>query len=77
MRGGGDLGHEEVHEGPELHEVVLQGGASDEEAALGVEVQQGLPPLALPVLDHVGLVQNQILPLLAPKHLGVLHECDQ
>ena len=45
----------------------------DEEAALAVEVEQGLPPLALPVLDHVGLIQDQVLPLLAPEHLCILH----
>ena len=65
-------GHEEMHEGPELHEVVLQGGPGDQQAALGIEVEQRLPPLALPVLDHVGLVQDKVLPLLAPEHLGVL-----
>ena len=49
----------------------------DEEAAFAVEVEQCLPPLALPVLDHMGLVQNQVLPLLAPEHLGILHQANR
>ena len=36
------LRHEEVHEAPQLHQVVLQRGAGDEQAALGVEVEQRL-----------------------------------
>lgn len=40
--------------------VHLEGGAGDEEAALGVESEQRLPPLGLPVLDHVSLVQDQV-----------------
>ena len=46
---------------------------SDEQAALAVEVEQSLPPLALPVLDHVRFIQDQVFPLLAPKHLCILH----
>ena len=49
----------------------------DEEAALAVEVEQGLPALAFPVLDHVCLIQDQILPLLAPEHFGILQTSDQ
>lgn len=51
-----DVGHEEVHERPQLHEAVLQGGPREEKPPLGVEGQQGLPPLALEVLDVLGLV---------------------
>ncbi len=46
---------------------------SDEQAALAVEVEQSLPPLALPVLDHVRFIQDQVLPLLSPEHLCILH----
>jgi hypothetical protein len=66
------LRHQEVHQRPQLHQVVLQGSARDQQAALGREPQQRLPPLRLPVLDHVRLVQDQVPPFLAPKHLGVL-----
>ena len=48
-------GHQEVHERPQLHQVVLQRGARQEQPALAVEVQQGLPALALEVLDVLGL----------------------
>lgn len=44
----------------------------DEQAAFTVEVEQSLPALTLPVLDHVGLIQDQVLPLLPPEHLGIL-----
>lgn len=45
----------------------------DEKAALAVKVEQGLPPLALPVLDHVSFIKDEVLPLLAPKHFSILH----
>ncbi len=48
-------------------------GTGDEQTALAVKVQQSLPPLALPVLDHVRFIQDQVFPLLAPEHLGILH----
>jgi hypothetical protein len=47
----------------------LQRCACDEQAPLAVEAQQRLPALALPVLDHVRLVQDEVLPLLATEHL--------
>ena len=50
-----DGGHEEVHQGPQLHQVILQRCASEEEPSLAVEVQQSLPTLALEVLDVLSL----------------------
>jgi hypothetical protein len=47
----------------------LQRSPCDEQAALAVEAQQGLPALAFPVLDHVGLVKDQVAPLFAPENL--------
>ena len=44
-----------MHEGPQLHQVVLQRCARQEEAALTVEVEESLPALALEVLDVLGL----------------------
>lgn len=44
----------------------------DEQPPLAVEVQQGLPSLTLPVLDHVSFIQDEVLPLLAPKHFSIL-----
>lgn len=45
---------------------------SDEQAALGVKVEQRLPAKTFPILDHVRLVENEILPLLALEHFGIL-----
>lgn len=58
-----DVGHEEVHERPQLHQAVLQRGPREEETPLGVERQQRLPPLALEVLDVLSFVQDQVIPL--------------
>ena len=55
-----DGGHEEVHERPQLHQVVLQRCARQEEAALTVEVEESLPALALEVLDVLGLSVSQL-----------------
>ena len=57
-----DIGHEEVHEGPQLHEVVLQRRAGEQEAPPAAEVEQQLPPLALEVLDVLRLVEDEVVP---------------
>ena len=53
--GGEDGGHEKVHERPELHQVVLQRRARQEEAPGAVEREQCLPALAAEVLDVLRL----------------------
>lgn len=50
----------------------IAGLTCDEETPLAVEVEQGLPPLAFPVFNHVGLIQNQVFPFFPPEHLGIL-----
>ena len=45
--------HEEVHQRPELHQVVLQRSARQQQPALSAEIQQGLPPLRFKVLKPV------------------------
>lgn len=64
-----DVRHQKVHQRPQLHEVVLQRRARDQQPPLRVEAQQRLPALRLPVLDHVRLVEDQVAPLLAAEHL--------
>lgn len=58
------VGHEEVHQRPQLHQVVLERGAGQQQTVGGLEVQQHLPPLGLEVLDVLGLYiwrdRNQI-----------------
>ena len=39
-----------MHQGPQLHKVVLQWSARKEKTSLGVEVEKSLPPLRLEVL---------------------------
>lgn len=58
-----DVRHQEVHQGPQLHQAVLQRGSSEKEASLRVERQERLPPLALEVFDVLGLVQDKMVPL--------------
>jgi len=53
-----DVGHEEVEQTPELHEVVLERRAREQQPPLGVEVEQRLPALRAEVLDVVGLVKD-------------------
>mmetsp|Transcript_9327 Transcript_9327/g.34919 ORF Transcript_9327/g.34919 Transcript_9327/m.34919 type:complete len:242 (-) Transcript_9327:2654-3379(-) len=66
-----DVGHQKMHQSPKLHQRVLQGRASQQESPLRVEADQRVPPLALEVLDVVGLVQDEVVPLLPPKAAGV------
>lgn len=35
-----DMGHQKVHQGPQFHKAVLQGGSRQEQASLAVEVEQ-------------------------------------
>lgn len=58
-----DVGHEEMHQRPQLHQAVLQRGAREQQPPLRVESQERLPPLALEVLDVLGLVQDEMVPL--------------
>lgn len=54
--------HQEVHQGPQLHEAILKWGAREQEAATSVEAEQGLPSLGLKVLDMMGFIQNHVSP---------------
>lgn len=66
--------HEEYRPQPAAD---LQGCSCDEQPPLAVEAQQRLPALALPVLDHVRLVQDEVAPLLALEHLRGRQECGE
>lgn len=63
VRWGPRLGQEEVEEGPQLGEVVLQGRPREQQAARGREPVQVLGQLALPVLHALRLVYYYILPV--------------
>lgn len=68
-----DIRHEEVHERPELHHIVLERCASQEESSLSVEPEKRLPSLTLEVLDVLRLIQYHIVPLLASEGEVVLN----
>lgn len=55
--------HQEVHQGPKLHDVILKRGSCQQKSSFRVESQKGLPSLALEILDVLGLVQDHIIPL--------------
>ena len=61
------LRHKEVHETPEIHEIILQGSTCEQEAALRVEAEEGLPPLGAKVFDMMSFVQHEIRPWLPTK----------
>lgn len=52
----------------------MKGGACQKETSPGVEPEQGLPPLALEVLDILGLIKHHVVPLLASEHKVVLDD---
>ena len=54
--------HDEHEQGHQLHEVVLQRRAGEQEAPPAAEVEQELPPLALEVLDMLRLVEDEVVP---------------
>jgi hypothetical protein len=59
--------HEEVHQGPELHDIVLQWRPRQQQSAFGVEPKQGLPSLTLKIFDILGFIENHVVPLLSPE----------
>ena len=69
-----DLRHQEMHEGPQLHDIILQGGTSQQESPFSVEPKQGLPPLAFEVLNVLGLIQDHIVPLLPSEGKVILND---
>ena len=62
-----------MHEGPKLHDIILQGGSSQQKSPFGIEPEQGLPPLAFEVLNVLGLIQDHIVPLLSSEGKMVLN----
>ncbi len=60
---GARLGQQEVEEGPELREVVLQGRPRQQQPPRGREAVQVLGQLALPVLHALRLVNYYVLPV--------------
>lgn len=70
-----DLGQEEVEQRPQLVEVVLQGGAGQEQPMLEVILPHhnfGEP--ALLVFHTMPLVHDNILPMVLPQDVTVAHD---
>jgi hypothetical protein len=63
--------HQEVEQTPQLHKIVLERRARQQQPALCLKPQQGLPPLRAKVLDVVRLVQDHVDPRLAPEDVLV------
>merc|ERR1719225_1826427 len=65
--------HEEMHQGPELHQIVLERSSSQQKSANTCEVQQKLPSLGLEILNMLSLVKNKILPFESPEGAVILY----
>ncbi|GIX63107.1 NADH-quinone oxidoreductase subunit L [Babesia caballi] len=61
LRGGEDLGEEEVEQRPQLLQVVLQRRAGDQQAVLGPEHADDLAQLGLLVLDAMCLIDDDVV----------------
>ena len=61
-----NLRQQQVEQTPELLKLVLQWGASEQEAALGDEAVQVPGQLALPVLHALRFINDHILPFHLP-----------
>mmetsp|Transcript_14522 Transcript_14522/g.42533 ORF Transcript_14522/g.42533 Transcript_14522/m.42533 type:complete len:379 (+) Transcript_14522:1826-2962(+) len=62
-----DFGKEEIQQRPQFVEVVLEGSAGDEETELGVHGPHYLAEGRILVLDPVGLVDDEVLPVDLPQ----------
>lgn len=67
-----DLRHQEVHQTPQLHQVVLQRSPGKQQPAFDLEGQQACPPLRLEVLNMVCLVEYHVLEPVAFEYLVIL-----
>ena len=56
----------EVHDGPEVEHPVLEGGAGEGEAVVGVDLLDGDGDLGGGVLDELGLVEDDVVELGLP-----------
>ena len=63
-----DLGQEEVEEGPELVEVVLERSPGEQQPVGGLDLPDDHAQLALLILDSVRLVNHHVLPVELLKH---------
>ncbi len=62
-----EAGHEEIEEGPELTDPVLDGCAGENETVLGAQPLDGAGDLRFAVLYHMTLVENEVLPCGLPR----------
>jgi hypothetical protein len=68
-----NLGHQKVHERPQLHNIVLEGSACQQQSAARVEPQQSLPALTLEILYVLSFIQNHVIPFLPSENKMVLN----
>ena len=59
---------QEVEQGPQLVQVVLQGGARQQQAVGRLELSDNLRQLGLFILDPVGLVNDNVTPVELLQH---------
>ena len=62
-----DFGKEEVEEGPQLVEVVLEGSTGDEDAMLRLHGTNDLAEGRILVLDAMGFIDDEVLPIDLPQ----------
>lgn len=67
------LRHQEMHERPKFHHIVLQWSSSQKKSSLCIKSKKSLPPLTFKVLDILGLIQDHIVPLLPSKGKVILN----
>lgn len=74
------IGHQEVQQTPQFHQIVLQRRTGEKQTPLCLETKESLPSLTAEVLDIVGLVQDHIYPALPSKDVLIgkhdLVRCD-
>ena len=69
---GEDVRHQEMHEWPELHHIILQGCTSQEKSPFSVEAEKRLPSLTFEILDVLRLIKHHIVPLLSSESKMIL-----
>ena len=70
---GENVRHQEVHQRPQFHYIVLKRSSCQQEPSFGVEPQHSLPSLTFEVFDVLCLVKDHIIPLLSSESKVVLN----
>ena len=68
-----NIRHQEMHQGPKLHNVILQRSSCEQEASICIESKECLPALRFEVFDVLSFIKYHVVPLFPSERKMVLN----